>query len=124
VGKRKVDRRITNTGSHARRTLTDDRRKPVTQVTAANVMGKPQAWKAWFSTNHGNSWATNSLVFSTREDAKGHADELAGRWLAVTDWEPRVSDDIPTHVWDGIRAIEVSSRSQLARISGQVKGKA
>ena len=118
TNRRKTERRTINTGSQSVAPI-DDRRSPITQVSDANH--RTPGWRAWFSTNGGASFATNALVFQTREEAQGHADELFMRWLGATDCEVRESDDPVSHVWDGVRAIPVSSRSQLARIKSQIK---
>ena len=116
-----TNRRKTNRAKDGSQSVApiDDRRSPITQVSDANH--RTPGWRAWFSTNGGASFATNALVFQTREEAQGHADELFMRWLGATDCEVRESDDPVSHVWDGVRAIPVSSRSQLARIKSQIK---
>jgi len=41
----------------------------------------------------GDSWSTNACVYATEQEAEDAGSELASRWLAVTAWEPRPTDD-------------------------------
>ena len=54
-----------------------------------------KAWKMWVSTTSDNpeSYATNSCVYASKEEAERAGVELAGRWLAVVAWEARPTDE-------------------------------
>ena len=42
-------------------------------------------YKPGVKTNMADDFSTNALVFATREEAQGSADELSWRWLSVVD---------------------------------------
>ena len=53
-------------------------------------------YKNWVQTG-GPDWATNAVVFATKEEAENAGRELASRWLLVTAWEPRPTDEDPNY---------------------------
>lgn len=66
------------------------------------------SYKAEFSTDCGETYATNALRFATELEAQRYAENLALRWLAVTDYRTAESgDEINYEIADGqIRAIK------------------
>jgi hypothetical protein len=50
-------------------------------------------WKVWVRTTGEDSWATNSMVYATREEAEEAAKDLYCRWMAVKEWSVRASND-------------------------------
>lgn len=46
-------------------------------------------WKVWVRTYGEKTWATNSVVFKTKEEAEEWGRGLFLRWTAVEEWEAR-----------------------------------
>lgn len=69
----------------------------------------PRSYKAWFTTaadktGHG----TNQLAFATQLEAEEYANELTRRWLSVTHWEVRPSDDVPNYTFIDGQAVPIA----------------
>jgi hypothetical protein len=55
-------------------------------------------WKPMVRTaSGGDTWNGNALVFATHKEAHDWANDLAGRWFAVTDTTAHVTDAPVTH---------------------------
>ncbi len=54
-------------------------------------------YRAWFKTMGENKFYTNALIFSTKEEAEAHGNNLYSRWMRVEEWEVRETEQPPTH---------------------------
>jgi hypothetical protein len=123
--RRQEQRRQVNTGKGANRTQCDDRRAPITKVTADNIVGN-RSWKPEVQTNDVNHWATNSLRFATQEEAEANVQALMDRWWAVTACRASPCSDPVTHAWVNGQLVSIegaASKSQMKRLHGQVGGR-
>ena len=53
----------------------------------------------------------NALVFASQEEAIGYAKDLVWRWTQAEDWGVNLTDDAPTHKWEGGRAVALEEIS-------------
>ena len=53
----------------------------------------PTSWKPEVVADSSGEWSTNALRFATEAEAQRSANDLASRWLLVTDWRASPSDD-------------------------------
>lgn len=51
------------------------------------------SWKAEFQTHNDQGWHTNSVRLATKEEAEWSAQDIAHRWLLVSDWRVVECDD-------------------------------
>ena len=56
-----------------------------------------KSWKPEVIADSSGEWSTNALRFRTEAEAQQSADDLASRWMLVTEWRASPSDDAPTH---------------------------
>lgn len=57
------------------------------------------SFKPEVSTDGGDSFAGNALRFATEAEAQAYVDDLACRWMLVTDRRVATSDDPVNYVW-------------------------
>jgi hypothetical protein len=60
-------------------------------------------WKPMVKTAGNVGWSGNSLVFATHKEAHDWANDLAGRWYAVTDTTAHETDAPVTHTYHGYK---------------------
>ena len=58
---------------------------------------KWRSWKPEVIADPSGEWSTNALRVRTEAEAQQSADDLASRWMAVTEWRAAPSEDLPTH---------------------------
>jgi len=65
-------------------------------------------------------WVGNLLRFSTEEDAKTYARDLAQRWTAVLDHRVVPSEDKPQHRWHPVeyRAVHLEPPAGTPQVEG------
>lgn len=60
---------------------------------------KPNSWKIGVKTSSSaTKWGENAMRYSTREAAQKAGEDLASRWMAVTEWTVLESEDMPNDV--------------------------
>ena len=52
-----------------------------------------QSFSCWVSDDGGQNYAQNALRFATKEEADKYGRDLRSRWMAMTDYEVRESND-------------------------------
>ena len=59
------------------------------------------SWKPQVQvTGEGNRWMSNQLRFATKEEAEANAQNLAFRWMLVTNHRAIESDEPVNYRWD------------------------
>ena len=51
-------------------------------------------YKVWVIADNSGKWCTNGLEFDTERAAEIYARDLAGRWMAVREWQVRPAEGI------------------------------
>jgi hypothetical protein len=66
-----------------------------------------KSFKAEVQADSSGTWSSNALRFAHQREAEYYAADLWARWSAVRARRVVESDDAPTHLWDGDRAVPI-----------------